>query len=1358
MNCALSIVHRASCIVHCIAVLLAFTLTAKAYDLKNITAADGLSNSSVLSIMARGDGRILFGTCDGLNAYDGNRVWKFQSLGEQYISGSIILHCDEGRDQVIWVLTNHGLNKMKDLGREVILYPQFQGLRRFRMNPSKDIFLISGDQFFCSNGMGDSLQAIHVRDFPGGSIKDFEVTDRYFYLFTDQCIWRYDIRQGKDGYQIGARVLVDKMPIVYASRDDDEEFLVTPDGLLRSYNLVNGEKSSIISIKDEMDKRGRLNHVRRFKDALYASFETSGIVRLSLNNGQYAIDEFAIKVGVTSLFKDPGGDILWIGTDGKGAYMLYDAPYSFLSYTYDDMWMSLSKPTRSVFLDHEQTLWMGTKGDGIISVPRFNIHAPLSQAHKQVHRHDNSGMSSDLVYQFQSSSRPLLWILGAEGVDCYSYLTRSFSHVASDKPLSHVIAAWEQVDTLWMASLSGGVFKAEIAGTAAQPRLVNIRQYILDGGHVSSNYFFGLSHDDKGRVWLANRGKGVYLIENGRLRSVPFRKAYSNKAIYDVFAVLPVGRDLWIGTGAGIVIQRHDGREQLLDTEAYLPNNTIHALIADTFGNVYATTNNGIVCFLKGDIGNSIVWNDHRVVTEYSDGGATLTDDILLFAGNNGLSCIKRNGEVSPPKRQLKIYFTDIHIQERHENIFKYLSDEGGSPTLRLGYLQNSFSISVASLNYAEEADIVYSYRFSTKEKWASGRNSGVISVSKLPWGRHKLYIKAHNRLNGAESKVTLLDIYIVPPFYWSIWAKLFYLSLALALIYLLFHLWWVREKARRKMEIKHLEQQQRDQMYEEKLNFLTNVVHELNTPLTLIYGPCERVLSYYAADGFIRKNIKQVVMNLSRLNYLIQEIIDFRRVTTGHHAITVRRVDVSSFLTDICQAYKGMASDNNITLEQNVSEDIVWNSDERAFLRIVYNLVSNAFKYTKNGGKISVSLKVLDNKLCFSVYNTGKGIAPEEQDKIFNYYTVFEHVDESDNRGLTSRNGLGMAICHKMVKKLKGDIQINSKVDEYAEFVVTLPSLPLAEGASQEIVRASSTFSADTPFASEASISPGLYIPSHQGEGHEDSSTPSAPQRGDGSTILAIDDNADILKLLQESLEGYRVVTASNAEDGFAKLKEEMPDLIITDIMMPGIDGLDFTLSVKQNKHTMHIPMIILSAKTSEEERIQGLESGADIYISKPFSVQYLQVTVNRLLESRSVLREYYNSSASAFTFASGQLMKNEDKEFIAELTKLLDQNLKNSSLTPDDVAQLMCISSRTLYRRLQELNLESPKEFIRNYRVEVAARLLTTTSMTVQEIFYQTGFNTRTQFYNNFSRKYGVKPTDYRNQHRVKDQSLTP
>ena len=370
----------------------------------------------------------------------------------------------------------------------------------------------------------------------------------------------------------------------------------------------------------------------------------------------------------------------------------------------------------------------------------------------------------------------------------------------------------------------------------------------------------------------------------------------------------------------------------------------------------------------------------------------------------------------------------------------------------------------------------------------------------------------------------------------------------------------------------------------------------------------------------------------------------------------------------------------------------------------------------------------ITENKLIFSVYNTGKGIPEKDISNIFNRYTILDNISENSVNELSARNGLGLAIAYSMAELLKGNIEVESIENNYTCFTVTLPYLEVDNHVK------------DISDEKKHTIEPMVSVNGFT-EDNDLAVLSSLP------AILVIDDNKDILWMIKDIFrEEYTVLTAENAEEGMKALKKYSPSLVITDIMMPGIDGITLTRQIKQNQHLMHIPIIILSAKNDNSDKVAGVNSGADIYITKPFDVNYLKTVVTKLLEKSKNLETYYSTSASAFEFISGQLVDREDKELIEKAMRIIAENISNNEFTPQELASSLQISIRNLYRKFEQLNLSPQKNLIKEKRMTFAARLLVTTSLTIEEIMYQSGFMNRSHFYKEFTKRMGMAPKDYR------------
>ena len=496
-----------------------------------------------------------------------------------------------------------------------------------------------------------------------------------------------------------------------------------------------------------------------------------------------------------------------------------------------------------------------------------------------------------------------------------------------------------------------------------------------------------------------------------------------------------------------------------------------------------------------------------------------------------------------------------------------------------------------------------------------------------------------------------------------------------------------------------------------------------------------ENYIQAYAAtskDKTLEKYTSVLRENVEELNGLIQEILDFRKAEDAGFSHThIRRVSVSSLLRTQFEWFYPLSEQHQIQFKIDAPKELYWNTDSVYFKKILANLISNAFKYTEDGGTVRISLHEEENFLVLKVYNTGKGIEEADMQNIFDRYRILGTMDNDDNRQNTARNGLGLFICHSLVQSLGGKIDIESEVGQYAEFTVTLP-FGIVEESSDD------TIDEDIPVSLP---SPNTDIQKPQ------ISQTAKKETEDKPMILVIDDHKDIVWLITETLSSeYQVQEAYNAEEALEFLKQYTPSLIITDIMMPNIDGLELISLIKENRYTRHIPLIIVSAKISDQEQAAGLNIGADAYLTKPFSPTVLLSVVNRLMTNQRELKEYFYSPESAYQYTEGQLLHQEDKEFLDAVTAIIKENVSKEGLGPELVADALNINTRILYRRFKKISTMTPSDFIKDYRLNYAAQLLVNTNMSVQEIIYNVGISNKSYFYREFARKYNMTPKEYR------------
>lgn len=1323
------------------------------YNMRQSSNVDGLSNSAILSLCRDDNGFLWIGTCDGVNIADGLSINPFTSIFPgQTLSGNIIETIFNGGNGKMWILTNHGLDLVDSNTRTVSTFPQFSGQELMCVDSEGTLFVLEENSRIMRQDYGNptGFSRAGKIDIPFDDVRRIAIRGDYLWVIANNGIYSSAISDRADGAEMSLDVSrINDTPVIFAKVQDDKIFIIDGEGYI-SEILSDGKARKITNIASELSKRGKIsNLVNDHQGNFFISFSTDGVLWVGKNeHGEFQPVDLGLQVGVFCLEQSPEQDVVWIGSDCQGLYTYWDDLYSIRSFDFNAFNNKISHPVRAIHLDRYNNLWLGTKGDGLLKVEGFNEFYPPSSIGKgTLYTSSDSELRHNSVFAFSESSRPILWIATEEGLNYYNYNDGKLHKADLDPEIRFIHGIMEINDsTLWLCTLGQGVAKARISGDPGHPRLSDVKKYSLDNGAFSSNQFFSIVTDNDGNIFFCNRGQGMFRIENDRLTNIPLKNNFGVNGVNDVFDAFKKGDTFWLGTGSGLVKASADDEQYFHGQEYGFNNNTIHEIVPGNDNKIWVTTNNGIVRFNPENNESQTYGKNFGInVTEFSDGASFNTGNTLIFGGINGIVLVNRHDTYKVPEPFVpRLSLLKLKVSGKEVPLNDHLDSSADRHHLVFEHNQNHFSLTLVAPDFINADNYTYYYTLDGKE-WISNGTSPTISFNEMNHGSYRLKVKYMNRATGVESDIYKVNITVKAPWYLSGIAKAIYLVIVLSIAGALLYFYLRRQKEKQEKQMMRLEQAHKEEVYEEKLRFFTNITHEFCTPLTLIYGPCERILEYPGSDDYIRKYVGLIRSNAERLNNLIQELIDFRRIETGHKAVKIRKVGVSDLCNETFDSFTELAERNNINFINEIKPGLTWNSDFSCLKKILNNLISNAFKYTSPGGIIKVGAEEADGRLRITVYNTGKGVRDEDKNRIFNRYTVLDNVEQNAIKGISSRNGLGMAICHSMVEMLHGTISIESEVGNFAEFIVVLPQLTPT----------------DTPDTEPSAAF-------HESEAvHPVSDTDSSPSRKERRnverteetrrySILVLDDNKEILTLLRDSLTQYNVITAENADEGLTILKETPPDLIISDIMMPGTDGTEFARQIKGNRHTLHIPLVLLSAKTSNEEKIKGIEAGADAYIGKPFSISYLKAVVKRLLENREHLKEYYNTSASTFEFSGGKLMHREEKDFIAKVTDFIDSHIDDNDLSAEQIALHLKTSSRNLYRKFKEIGEVSPNDFIKNHRINYAARLLLTTSLTVQEIIYRCGFTNRSHFYKEFSKRFNTTPKEYRTANREKDAEL--
>ena len=1327
-----------------ICILCCFPHLIHAYSLRQFSNKNGLSNSAILSLYQDHQGVIWIGSCDGLNIFDGTNIHVYNPVNptKAPLSGNLINDIMETEKDVLWIQTNYGLDRLDTKLQTSKSFTEFKDKNYMAKSRDNDLFIVKDDGYIYYYQPEKQLfQKLEVPQIAFGHVLSTIIDkNNILWVFTSNNDTRsYQIIKNKEEIALTPNNLFKHSEqLLWAFAEEDLVYFIDKTYSLYEYDFGNQQQYFIADLKAEVETRGEVSSIIKQQNDYYIGFKSSGLIVLKYMSDQkikYQMQDTEIHSGIFCLMKDKYQDIVWIGTDGQGVYMYFNDAFSITNTLLDTPVYQINNPVRTVYYDEEQTLWIGTKGGGILRIRNYSPETNAAVSFDRISI-SNSTLTDNTVYCFAPGSANRLWIGTENGLNYYSYQNKqlkAFTVIADEKKVKYVHSINELNDTtLWVSTVGEGIVKVILDKAGSSPSVKSATRIVLDDGRMASNYFFTSFQENDSILWFGNRGYGAYRlnVETEQLTPYRFDNVVNSQTANDIFAIYKNEKGYWLGTSSGLLHFNED-YSHYHDRADLFSNNTVHGILEDQQNNLWISTNQGLVRFNpKTNTGQTYDRENGLEVTEFSD-GAFYKDsrtETLFFGGTNGFVTVKPNAYIMAdymPQINLK----GLSIFGKEYNIHDFLHDKKGKKILQLDYSRNFFCIDFMAIDYINGNNYSYSYKLDeVSSQWIESGTSASAIFSNLAPGQYTLLVKYKNNMNGKECEPQKLLIQITPPWYLSNWAYILYFILialfCILAVYRIVHQY--RRKQHRMIE--KLNREKKEEVYESKLRFFTNITHEFCTPLTLIYGPCEKILAYPQSDSYIRKYGKMIQQNTEKLNGLILELLEFRRLETGHKVLSIQRLSVSDKLRNIAESFCELAENKNLNYRLDIEPDIEWNTDISCFSKIVNNLISNAFKYTPEEGNITIGLKVENQLLTLNISNSGKGIAKENLAKIFDRYKI---LDSFEMNGKNSRNGLGLAICKNMVTLLNGEINVSSIQNEITTFTVTLPEL--------------------SPTAQETETPQKVYATGPLNTNTEPMELEQTTVNFDTSkhTVMIIDDDPSMLWFVSEIfVDKYNVLSFNNAAEALASLELKQPDLIISDVMMPEIDGLSFAQKIKQNKLWSHIPLILLSALHHEDDQVKGIEAGAEVYVTKPFNVKYLEKVVYRLIKRESDLKEYYSSIFSSFKVENGNCIHKEDQEFLDKVIETIEKNITNPDLSVELLSSDLGYSTRQFYRKLKPITDKSPADIIKEYRLTMAERLLLTKNYTIEEIMDKTGFNNRGTFYKLFSQRFGMPPRQYREQ----------
>lgn len=1311
-----------------------------------------LSNNAIIDIYQDDDGYMWIGTYDGLNLFNGRNtyVYRFEPDNKNTLCSNIINKISDGGPGYLWVSTSMGLNRFSLKDRKVTeSYPEYPECLLIATDSLENTMVVSRKNFIsCHTSRTASFQDIYTRDIiPETARLLFAGEQGCFYLLSSDGVLKQlipDYSKLPVTIQTKENKIHDK-PIEQAFYEEDVLYYVDADNKLYRYRTEENKETYLSDLSGWMEKYGKVARVVSFQSKLYLVFR-NGLL-LDPDKPEEAVD---LNIGVFSMFKDKKQQILWIGTDGQGLRMLYDKYERFDGLALEDLPFVMLNPVRSVYTDEDKTLWFGTKGDGFVRIKEYDSYAKEEIPPNRITRYTAAdGLSNNRVYCFYKSLyHPLVWIgTDGPGLSYYSYEDEKVHTLPSkiDTRIRYVHSICEINDsTLWMATTGDGLIEVVLERDKSGLTVKYLQSYLLEKDGKICNEFYSMYYDGKSTLYLGSRGGYGMARFDLLTRQYDFMSMNNsaNQAIGDVLSLCySSDSTFYLGASSGMTRMKCDQAGTCefwqYDRSDGISNDMIHGILEDKDKCIWLSSNKGLT---KYNPHNNFFHNygsQELMVTEFSDDAYWKCPYTgrLFFGGVDGLVWIDpqndRQESYSPD-----LHFFELKMGDETISLYDYADANPGPVTIPPDV--STFTISFVATDYIHGDNYEYSYLLQDyNTAWTELQKSNEISFTKLPYGNYTLKVRYKNDVYDSNAREYLLPLKILPPWYLSTWAIAVYILLAILLAGVLVY-WLNRRIAEKQQQVaRKIHEEQKEKLYEAKLNFFANITHELCTPLTLINGVGDYIQTYAenTSDNKLKRYIRILRDNVASLNELIQEILDFRKIEeAGLNYFSIRRISVPDIIRRQYESFTPIAEQNGIKFVLSLPDQLYWNTDPTGLKKILVNLISNAFKYSDEAGEIRISATAENKSLIIRVYNSGKGISETDLKTIFDRYRILGDLEGNNYTQTTSRNGLGLFICHSIVQSLHGTIEVKSEEGRFAEFIVRLPHLEAEEEEAE-------------PENEEPEAVPVLSSPI------DETGLPGIVSPENKPCVLVVDDHKDIVWLIKESLsEAYTIVEAYGVEEAIRLMEKQTPALIITDIMMPEIDGMELISRVKSDKFTRHIPLIVVSARISEHDQAEGLDLGADAYLTKPFSAVVLRSVVNRLMTSKKELKDYYYSPESAYEQSGGQLIHQEDKEFMDAVTAIIRENLDKETLRLELIAEKMGMNTRSLYRRFKKISPLTPSDFIKDYRFNYAAQLLVTTNLSVQEIIYKVGISNRSYFYREFAAKYNQTPTEYRNKQKVK------
>ncbi|WP_242521391.1 two-component regulator propeller domain-containing protein [Tamlana sp. s12] len=1267
----------------------------KQFAFKALTIEHGLSQNCVISIAQDSIGYLWLATQDGLNKYDGREFKyydkqfedktrsRFSKLGKVYIDNQ----------NKLWLITYSGkLEYYHPKTDTFISVKTPYGINSIYQDSKNDLYLGTYNHGVIKiNPSTKETTELSFKDLNNQTVYEFLETNNSLFMATSHGVFNYSEASG-----------LKRIDVDHTNQCNYSTLAATKDGTLwlGSYGdgifykpphtqefkkFYHDNVPNNINVEDLLvDSKNRL-WIATYGDGIFLiNHETQEAKNFKANKS----NPFAIHYNdMLCLFEDKTG-VVWYGSDGTGANYYDEHLIKFNILTNNQVPHDINVDmVRCINTDALNNVWIGTSGKGLTC---FN----LKNLSYKTFTENNSTLSSNRIISLNDFDHEL-WI--GHQVNGLNILNNSGVFINYPELSKHTI--WrilaETKDRRWLCTESGIVLFDKNLGI--------LKTYNQSNSSLPINNVRAIVKENDSIIWAGTDNAGVYRIntKTDEIKEVK-QLHYKIKTLFIKNGVL------WIGSnGSGLI--KYNIKENTLITykkEDGLPNNVVYGILEGTSDDLWLSTNNGLSRFSTSKSNGAFEnfsADDGLQGSEFNTGAYFKSEDgTLFFGGLEGINWFKPN-ELTYNKVKPKTIISSFEVFSKNREM---------TNNLELKHNENTISFTFSSLHFSSPERSTFKYKLENHdENWVISKNFNLAHYTNLPPNTYTFKVISSNYdgvWNESPAKYTFK---INKPWYLSVYAIIFYNIIFILLSYLVYYLAKVRWHMKMQLQFENTETNRLKKLDEYKTKLYTNISHEIRTPLTLILGPITNQLNKAELAPKDKKELNLVKQNANRLLNLVDQMLNLSMIDSGQIKLKVAQGNLGLLLKQIANAFQYHANKNDLKIVSKIHNlnDVWYDSD--MIEKICSNLLSNAIKYATKKTDIIFEANRQDSFLVLSVINSSEQIGEKDLSLLFQRF--YQNNEMSDGVGV------GLALVRDLVNLSKGTIVANSLGNNRIQFTVSLPINKEAFNESDFVC------SETTP---KNSIIPNIK--------HKETSE-------DTALILVVEDDIDILEFTTSIFKNeYQISKASNGQEAFQKAIKTNPDIIISDIMMPIKNGIDLCESIKNNPATSHIPVVLLTAKVGEQHEIEGLKTGADAYITKPFNSDKLKIIIRNLLENRKQVHKHFSETLS---ISPKLAVSSTESEFLKHLQEVIDTNVTNPEFNSEMFASKMALSRTQLHRKLKAITNTSTSEFIRLQRLKIAKELLKQSDVTVAEVGYQAGFNTPSYFIKCFKEVYACTPHEY-------------